>query len=58
MGLNLNLFKRYDTNAKHAKTQKIQKMLHRLVFVFLQNRKATEIEKLAFCVITFEAIRV
>ena len=26
-------------------------------YVFLQNRKATEMEKLSFCVITFEPIR-
>ena len=52
LGLNLNWFKSYDTNEKHAKMTKNTDLL------FLQNRSKMKMEIFAFCVITFEAIKI
>ena len=52
-GLYPNWFKSYDTNEKHAKmqkTQQLQKTLHKY--------KKMEMEIFAFCVLTFEPIKV
>ena len=45
---------------KHTKTQKTQKSPKTVhtKFFFLQNRTKTKMEKNAFCVITFEQIKV
>ena len=46
-------------NEKHAKTQKTQKSpktVHRIFF--LQNPTKTKMEKIAFCVIAFEPIKI
>ena len=52
--LNLNWYKRYDTESK-KKTKKTKKPK----WFFLQNwKKKTEMEIFAFCVITFEQIRI
>ena len=54
MGLNLNWFKSYDTNEKHAKMEKKKspKTIHG--FLFLQNRTKTKMEIFAF----FEPIKI
>ena len=43
-------------NEKHTKTQKSQKTVH--TKFFLQNRTKMKKEKIAFCVITFEPIKI
>ena len=58
--LYINWLKNYDKNKKHAKKQKTQKLpktVHMKIF-FLQNRTKTEMEKIAFHVITFEPIKI
>ena len=40
------------------KTQKSPKTVHTIFFFFLQNRTKTKMEKIAFCVITFEQIKI
>ena len=60
MGLYLNWLKSYDKNekqGKNAKRPQITKTVHGL-FIFLQNRKKTKMEIIAFCVITFEPIKI
>ena len=46
-------------NEKHAKTQKTQKSPKTVhtQFFFVQNRSKMKMEKIAFCVITFEQIK-
>ena len=51
----LNSFKSYDTNEKHAKNTKIAKNTSQIRY-FLQNCKKPETEIFAFSVITFEPI--
>ena len=46
-------------NEKHAKTQKTQKSPKTVhMNFFLQNRTKTKMEKIAFCVITFDQIKI
>ena len=46
-------------NEKHTKTQKTQITKNSTnEFFFLQNRTKTKMEKIAFCVITFEQIKI
>ena len=47
-------------NEKQAKTQKTKKSPKTVYtkFFFLQNRTKTKMEKIAFCVITFEPIKI
>ena len=63
MVLNLYWFKSYDTNEKHTKMQKMQKLkkkIHRLgltqIRYFLQNCKKTGIGNI--CVFAFEPIKI
>ena len=59
-GLFLNWCKSYDKNEKHTKNtrkHKINKNSTRILF-FLQNRTKRKMEKIAFCVITFEPIKI
>ena len=58
--LYINWLKSYDKNENHAKTQKMQKSPKTVHtnFFFLQNRTKTKMEKIAFCVITFEPIKI
>ena len=58
--LYINWLKSYDKNEKHTKAQKTQespKTVHTNCF-FLQNRTKTKMDKIAFCVITFEQIKI
>ena len=57
MGLYLNWFKSYDTKWKTSKNAKITKNSTYEIF-FLQNRTKTKMEKIAFCVITFDPIKI
>ena len=50
MSLNLNWHKRYDKKHKEKTQTKMSS--------FLPNRKKTEMKILAFCVITFEPIKI
>ena len=47
-------------NEKQAKTQKMQKSPKTVHtnFFFLQNRTKTKMKKIAFCVLTFEQIKI
>ena len=47
-------------NEKHAKTQKNAKITKNGTYeiFFLQNRAKTKMEKIAFCVIAFEPIKI
>ena len=59
-GLYHNWFKSYDKNEKHVKNAKTPKIAKNSTWIssFLQNRTKTKIEIMAFCVITFEPIKV
>ena len=59
-GLYHNWFKSYDKNEKHVKNAKTPKIAKNSTWIlsFLQNRTKTKIEIIAFCVITFEPIKV
>ena len=59
-GLCHNWFKRYDKNEKHVKNAKNPKIAQNSTWIlsFLQNRTKTKIEIIAFCVITFEPIKI
>ena len=59
-GLYLNWFKSCDTNkkaSKHAKNTKLTKSITQMRS-FLQNCKKTEMKIFAFCVTTFEPIKI
>jgi len=52
MSQNLNWYKSYDKKHKNARMQKTK------MSVFVQNRKKKEMEIFAFCVITFDQIKI
>ena len=53
--LGQKLWQKWKTR-KNAKTQKSPKTVHTIFF--LQNRTKTKMEKIAFCVITFDPIKI
>ena len=58
--LYINWLKSYDKNEKNTRTQKNAKITKNgtYEFFFLQNRTKTKMEKIAFCVITFDPIKI
>ena len=59
-GLYHNWFKSYDKNEKHVKNAKTPKIAKHSTWIlyFLQNCRKPKIEIIAFCVITFQPIKV
>ena len=59
-GLYHNWFKSYDKNEKHVKNAKTPKLAKHSTWIlyFLQNCRKPKIEIIAFCVITFQPIKV